>query len=56
MQIQPLTCQINTGFSTNSQAFYSGMETMSEVKDYNVSDFCRVATLSSTGTDSTCIT
>lgn len=55
IQMQALTCQINTDFSTSSQAFYSGMEMMSEVKDCNISDFCRVATLSSAGTDNTCI-
>lgn len=33
MQIQPFTCHINTGLSTNSQAFHSGMEAVSEAKD-----------------------
>lgn len=33
MQIQPLTHHINTGLSTNSQAFHSGMEAVLEAKD-----------------------
>lgn len=56
MQIQPLTSHINTGLSTNSQAFHSGMESVSEAKDSNISNLCRAATLSSTSTGSTCIT
>ena len=55
-QTQPLTCHINTGLSTSSQAFHSGMEAVSEATDQNNSIFWRAATLSSTGTGSTCFT